>query len=82
MQSLSAPIRAQRAIFSAFESAPWITSAVEPPAAQRNRSFANHRVQEKKTPKNGAIRALSSLFALFLLRFCFRMLALLCMLSR
>jgi hypothetical protein len=30
MWSLSAPIRAQNAIFSAFESAPWIPSAVEP----------------------------------------------------
>jgi hypothetical protein len=28
--SLLAPIRAQKAIFSAFESAPWIPSAVEP----------------------------------------------------
>jgi hypothetical protein len=47
-------------------------------AAQRNRSFANHRVQGEKHAKNGAIRV--PLFALFLLRFC--MFALLCMLSR
>jgi hypothetical protein len=28
------------------------------PAAQRNRSFANHRVQGEKNAKNGAIRVL------------------------
>jgi hypothetical protein len=50
------------------------------PAAHRNRSSANHRVQGEKNAKNGAIRNSDALFALFLLRFC--MLALLCMLSR
>jgi hypothetical protein len=48
------------------------------PAAQRNRSFANHRGQGEK--KCGKWCNSGALFALFLLRFC--MLALLCMLSR
>jgi hypothetical protein len=48
------------------------------PAAQRNRSFANHRAQGEKNAKKWCNSG--ALFALFLLRFC--MLALLCMLSR
>jgi hypothetical protein len=60
-----APIcAAQKDIFSAFGSAPWIPSAVEPAcAAQRNRSFTNHR-GEKKMRK--MVQFGCSLFALLL----------------
>jgi hypothetical protein len=49
------------------------------PAAERNRSFANHRVQGEKSAKK--LCNLGALFAFFLLRFCM-LAALLCMLSR
>jgi hypothetical protein len=78
MWSLSAPIRAKNAIFSAFESVPWIPIAVEP-ACGATKSQLHH------PPHTGRKKCekwcnLGALFALFLLRFC--MLALLCMLSR
>jgi hypothetical protein len=58
VRSLSAPIRAQKAIFSAFESAPWIPSAAGL-RRNENRSIANHSAQGEKDAKKGAIRVLS-----------------------
>jgi hypothetical protein len=59
MRSLPAPIRAQKAIFSAFESAPWIPSAVEPACGATKSQLHQPPRTEEKNAKNGAIRVLS-----------------------
>jgi hypothetical protein len=81
MWSLSAPIRAKKAIFSAFESAPWVPSAVEPACGATKLQLR----QPPRTGRKGESKCekwcnSGAFFALFLLRFC--MLALLFMLSR
>jgi hypothetical protein len=66
MWSLLAPIRAQKAIFSAFESAPWIPSAVEPACGATKSQLR----QPPRTGRNKCGKWYNSgaLFALFLLR--------------
>jgi hypothetical protein len=71
MRPLSAPISAQKAIFSAFESAPWIPSAVEPACgATKSQLHRPPRTGRKKKQKwLGALFSLCIIFA-SLLRAC------------
>jgi hypothetical protein len=83
VSQLRSALKRQKAVFTAFESAPWIPSAVVA-GLRRNEIAASpttaYSVQgENKCEKWCNSSALFALF-LFLLRFC--MLALLCMLSR